>query len=115
MIERAEVGPVWGENRRPVHRSSTIDSHRPKAVNRVNERNMKFKQYDAVRVKSILVPIESLNDELNRKSPKVGDVAYIIEIYENPPGYELECSDADGITQWLKVFRPHDVEFEFVS
>jgi len=76
---------------------------------------MKFKQYDAVRLKGILAPIAQLNDEFNLRSPKTGDVAYIIEIYENPLGYELEYSDADGITQWLMAFQPHEVELEFVS
>lgn len=76
---------------------------------------MSFKQYDAVRVRTINVPIPCAKDEFNLRSPAIGDIAYIIEIYSNPPGYELECSDANGITQWLMSFAPEDVELELVQ
>jgi len=73
---------------------------------------MQFRQYDVVRVKALTVQPNTPLDEFNRRQPVIGDVATIVEIYSSPPGYELECSDADGITQWLIAFGPDDVELE---
>ena len=73
---------------------------------------MKFSQYDTVTVKRILVPIASLHNQFDLRSPMVGDVAYIVEVYSDPSGYELECSDVNGITQWLIAFGPDQVELE---
>jgi hypothetical protein len=42
-------------------------------------------------------------------------VATIVEIYLEPPGYELECSDGCGVTQWLMAFGLGDVELELVQ
>lgn len=75
---------------------------------------MKFNQYDAVTLKRIHMPIAQLDDEFNLRAPKVGDVAYIVEVYSNPARYDLECSDANGITQWLLSFRPDEIELELV-
>jgi len=75
-------------------------------------RAMIFKQYDAVRIVAIKVPRAQFRDEFNLRRPKVGDVACIVEVYSNPDGYELECSDANGITQWLIAFGPEEIEVE---
>jgi hypothetical protein len=71
---------------------------------------MKFSQYDTVTVKRILVPIASQHNQFDLRPPMVGDVACIVEVYTDPAGYELECSDANGITQWLIAFAPDEVE-----
>lgn len=76
---------------------------------------MKLSQYDVVRLKAIRVPVPTLVDACNLRQPAVGDTAYIIEIYSDPLGYELECSDANGITQWLMAFAPDDIELERVG
>jgi hypothetical protein len=60
------------------------------------EFGLNFKQYDAVRLKKINLPIPCAKNEFNLRQPEIGDIAYIIEIYSTPPGYELECSDANG-------------------
>ena len=73
---------------------------------------MKFKQYDVVRIMAFSVEQAALADESNLRRPEVGDIATIIELYSSPSGYELECSDANGITQWLMTFRPEDVVLE---
>lgn len=73
---------------------------------------MKFMQYDVVKIVAFNVQQASFSDESNLRQPAVGDVATIIEVHSSPPGYELECSDADGITQWLVAFRPEDVVLE---
>lgn len=73
---------------------------------------MEFKQYDEVRIMAFRVEQTALAGESNLRQPEVGDIATIIELYSSPSGYELECSDANGITQWLMAFRPEDVVLE---
>lgn len=76
---------------------------------------MQFKQYDVVKLKAWHVDAIKVSDAFNLRPPAIGDVATIIEIYSNPPGYELECSDGNGITQWLLAFGPEDVELDLVQ
>jgi hypothetical protein len=76
---------------------------------------MKFKQYDVVRLMGVHVPMRALVDESNLRQPVAGDVATIIEIYSQPAGYELECSDCNGITQWLMAFGPDEIELELAK
>jgi len=73
---------------------------------------MKLKQYDTVKLIGLHVPTPLLADAFNLRQPVIGDVAAIVEVYSNPSGYELECSDRNGITQWLMAFRPDDIELE---
>ncbi|SHG63732.1 hypothetical protein SAMN05428948_1386 [Massilia sp. CF038] len=75
----------------------------------------KIKLYDAVRIKGLSQPHVFESDCFNMRQPRVGDVAYVIEIYEGPPGYELECSGENGITEWLLAFSPEEVELEKVA
>jgi len=74
---------------------------------------MNFKQYDVVRLKGIPSP-DKFNAEFDLRSPVVGDVATIVEVYKNPPGYELECSDSEGVTQWLIAWGPDEIELELL-
>ncbi|ATQ73396.1 hypothetical protein CR152_01880 [Massilia violaceinigra] len=76
---------------------------------------MKSKQYAVVRLKGFNVQMPELADECHLRQPRVGDVATIVEIYLEPAGYELECSDGGGITQWLMAFGLGDVELELVQ
>ncbi|OWY27391.1 hypothetical protein [Herbaspirillum robiniae] len=76
---------------------------------------MKFKQYDVVKLKGWNVPPKAVEDQFNLRLPVVGDIAVIIEVYTEPPGYELECSDDAGITQWLIAFQPLDIELELIG
>jgi hypothetical protein len=62
---------------------------------------MQLAQYDRVRITAIHEPAAFVADAFNVRPPRVGDVACIVEIYIDPPGYELECVDADGATVWL--------------
>lgn len=73
-----------------------------------------FKQYDSVRIAGLKAPLIEFHDTFNLRRPEVGDVACIVEVYSNPDGYELECSDA-GITQWLIAFGPDEIELELVK
>jgi hypothetical protein len=74
-----------------------------------------FSQYDAVRIRRLPAHHQAANDAFNVRPPRVGDIAYIVDIYTDPPGYELECSDQDGITQWLIAFSPDEVELERIG
>ena len=72
-----------------------------------------FSQYDVVRVVSILDKASVLVDALNcRRPPKVGDLATILEVYNDPYGFELECSDSDGYTVWLGGYTPTQLLLE---
>lgn len=73
---------------------------------------MRLQRYDVVRLMGIRVPLAALADEFNLRQPVVGDVATIVEIYSKPAGYELECSDGNGITQWLMAFGFDEIELE---
>ena len=77
---------------------------------------MKFKQYDVVKLIKIPKKFDEDTLKFNKRLPKIGDVATIIEIYTDPHlGYELECSDKNGITQWLIAFSPDEIKIELIS
>jgi hypothetical protein len=75
---------------------------------------MKFHQYDVVRVVARNKPKPPESD-LDQRPPAVGDIATVLEVYDNPPGYKLECSDSEGITIWLGGFSPDDLSLELVK
>lgn len=70
------------------------------------------KQYDEVR---ILELAHGGNGSIARRPPRVGDVAYVVEVYTNPPGYELECVAPDGETEWLSTFVASEIALEVVK
>ncbi len=77
---------------------------------------MKYKQYSTVKLKEIKRQFNNNDLSVGERTPQVGDVAAIVEVYENPSlGYELECVDENGITQWLVTFSPEDAEFELIN
>lgn len=76
---------------------------------------MAIAQYDIARVTQLRTAGPQLVDAFNLRAPAVGDIATVLEIYDNPPGYELECSDENGITQWQMAFRAEDIVLEPVN
>jgi hypothetical protein len=74
-----------------------------------------IKIYDVVRIKKLRKPVGFRPDDIDVRAPRIGDVAAVVEVYSNPPGYELECNGKDGITIWLQAFAPEDVELEVVA
>lgn len=70
---------------------------------------MSFKQYDVVKVVALHAFKQEISDSFNLRPPRIGDIATIVEIYAKPPGYELECSDKEGITQWLQAFAQDEI------
>ncbi|WP_141832826.1 hypothetical protein [Herbaspirillum sp. SJZ107] len=73
------------------------------------------KIYDVVTIKGLRKPIDFQPGDMNVRAPAIGDVAAVVEVYSNPPGYELECSGKDGVTIWLHAFAPEDVELEVIG
>lgn len=76
---------------------------------------MRFSQFDVVRLTNIHKPLALQNDGINRRLPKIGDVAAVVEIYPCPLGYELECTDEEGVTEWLLTFASTDIDLEIVK
>ena len=70
--------------------------------------------YEAYRIKAFRQPIRSDLGEGDLRKPQVGDIAWVIEIYEDSPGYELECSDRNGITEWMQALAPGEIVLEKV-
>jgi len=77
-------------------------------------RDPTIKVYDAIRITALRQPVRYDLGKGDSPEPKVGDVAWAIEIYENPPGYELECSDKNGITEWMQGFSLVEIMLEKV-
>lgn len=70
--------------------------------------------YDVVRVVGILNDAVLTDSPHHQRPPRVGDQATILAIYTDPPGFELECSDSNGITIWLGGYSPDDLVLERV-
>ena len=60
-----------------------------------------FNLYDRVKITSIRKPIGIARDGISRRKPIVGDIAFVVMVYTDPPGYELQCCDAEGIPWFL--------------
>jgi hypothetical protein len=58
----------------------------------------------------------TLNDCIpGKRKPEAGDKATIIEIYKNPIlGYELECTNETGETEWLVTVQPSDLDLKLI-
>ena len=39
----------------------------------------------------------------------------MLDVYDHPPGYELECGHASGETLWLESFTDDEVSLELVG
>ena len=76
---------------------------------------MFFQPYSLVRI--VRLNKRFTNDDLStaKRAPMVEDVAAVVEVYKSPGlGYELECVDEAGDTQWLVTFAVEDGELENV-
>jgi len=67
-----------------------------------------FNELDQVRVVRLNHPTrEVTGTERVRRQPAVGDLGTVVALLKhgsNPPGYYVECVDADGLTLWLAGF-----------
>ena len=71
-----------------------------------------MKQYSVVKIKSLNKGFKHSGDSLGARSPRVGDIATIVEVYNS--AFDLECSDENGVTLWLEIFESSDAELELV-
>jgi len=70
-------------------------------------------QFDKVRIVALRAPrAVSL---VGSRSPQVGDVATVVDVYDHPPGYELECVTPQGETLWLESFAHDEVSLELLG
>ena len=78
---------------------------------------MLFSQYDVVRILDLVSsPLSRASSSgIGEETPSVGDIATVLEVYSNPPGYELECCSVDGSTRWVMAFAPSDLVLEKVQ
>ena len=74
-----------------------------------------LEQFDVVKIISIHKENIVSGSAQNMRRPKIGDLATIIEIYQDPKGYELECVDNDGNTIWISAFSLTEIELELVK
>lgn len=72
-----------------------------------------IRQYDVVRV--VGMKGETPQVSMGNRSPRIGDRACVVEVYADPPGYELECVSARGETEWLASFPADGVTLEYIE
>jgi hypothetical protein len=71
------------------------------------------RQYDYVRITAIHRNFSKAECRPGTRAPKIGDIAAVIEIYNNPArGYELESVNERGETEWLITVAAADLVFE---
>jgi hypothetical protein len=72
-----------------------------------------IQQFDKVRI--VALRDNQAPSLVGSRSPQVGDVATVVEVYSHPPGYELECATPQGTTMWLESFAEDEVSLELVG
>ncbi|MCZ6617382.1 MAG: hypothetical protein O7E57_04560 [Gammaproteobacteria bacterium] len=74
-----------------------------------------FEAYDVVRLVRFVKSFQYVKDPVNRRRPRVGDVATILKVYRSGTlGYQLECKDGRGETQWVLSFPIAEIDLELV-
>lgn len=78
------------------------------------EKQVPLPQYQMVRVKKLLRPVEEYNGWwINKRSPEIGDIGTIVEVIQAPrmpDNYIVEASQQDGATIWLGDFTEEEIE-----
>jgi hypothetical protein len=69
--------------------------------------------YDRVRISAMRG--QGPQGLFGERGPLVGDTACVIEIYCEPPGYELECLSPQGETEWVASFAAADISLEYLG
>lgn len=68
----------------------------------------KIRQYDYVRISKVCRHFRPDECKPGNRTPVIGDIAAVIEIYNKPLGYELESVNENGETNWLITMEPSD-------
>ena len=81
-----------------------------------DDSSITFEALDVVRLVRFVKTFEYVKDPNNRRRPKVGDMATILKVYRSGTlGYQLECKDGRGKTQWVLSFRIDEIDLELVQ
>jgi len=74
--------------------------------------SVEIHQFDVVRVKAIRRDRFAETAADYERSPQIGDIGAVLEIYSNPElGFEVECSNPEnGFTIWLTAMYPDEIE-----
>ena len=72
-----------------------------------------MKRYSIVRIKKLNREFTFNESHMGTRSPIVGDVATIVDVYDG--AFDLECCDSDGCTIWLEIFDSKDAELEILD
>ena len=72
-----------------------------------------IKLFDRVRI--LALRDTHASSLVGSRSPQVGDIATVVDLYDHPPGYELECATPQGETLWLESFADDEVSLELVG
>jgi hypothetical protein len=72
-----------------------------------------MKQYSVVKITKLNTVFKVHENNFGSRPPRVGDIATILDVYED--AYDLECSDSDGVTIWLEMFNTSDATFELIE
>ena len=72
-----------------------------------------IEQFDKVRI--VALRGGRASPLVGSRPPQVGDVATVVDVYDHPPGYELECVTPQGATLWLESFTDDEVSLELVG
>ena len=68
---------------------------------------MRLPLLDEVRVTAIRAHRFDGEPVFEQRHPRVGDVGVILAVHAD--AYEVECSDADGITIWLEAMHDDEI------
>jgi len=71
----------------------------------------RFSEGDWVRVVGLPELPPFVADAFNRRAPRVGDVAQVVDLREEAPEYELECRSGDHV-EWLRAFASGEADLE---
>ncbi len=75
-----------------------------------------FGQYDLVEIIKLNCTFKKEDVVFGFRLPKIGDTAFIVEIYSNPrKAYELECVQEDGDSPWMATFEENDAELKLIK
>ncbi len=81
----------------------------------VDDSSITFAALDVVRLVRFVKTFEYVKDPNNRRRPKVGDIATILQVYRSGTlGYKLECKNGRGETQWMLSFRIDEIDLELM-
>lgn len=71
-----------------------------------------MKQYSVVKIKSLKKEFKHSELSFGSRTPQVGDVGTIVDVYDG--AFDIECSDENGVIIWLELFEPYDADLKLL-